>query len=272
MFESVSISNSDKAIVEKTLASLGITPTDNLFYLDNLKRNTQFSYMPYVSESEKLSGSDEAKEKYYCLKDLVSACKCRCDYQMFLSSHDTFSAIHLALSNAGSEPAHHVTVEVSIPLAIFVHPAELPAPSSHFVAQTLEDYSGLDAFIEALYKPEVAPAYRPYSDSKVLSESGMNTGPFRTPLSSGLYGKDRVDESDYSDTIESLFGDYTFIKDADNEAMLVRLSFDAAQHCTSYTFPTLLFVEEAEGTVVHYRVTADEISKPVEGDLKITAD
>lgn len=268
--EPVEIPECDRAIVEKTLLSLDIAPHEDLFCLDHLKRSTLQDYMPYRSGEDNLVGSDESKEKYKLLNRLIRFCKCRHDYQTFLSSLDVFTGVHFALTNEGGGPAHHVLVELSIPLGVLVCPDGFPIPSPYFVANGLVTYEGVDAFVEHLYKLGESSSYRLYSDSRVLSESGIDAGPLRIPLTSSPYGKDAVNESDYRNTVEHLFDDYTFIVDNANKAIVVRLSFDVAQHCASYAFPTYLFVEDTEDVVVHYRITADEISKPVEGDLKIS--
>lgn len=267
--EPVVMKEEDKALITSQLDELGWRTDEDFFYLDKLSAGNSAITMA-LGPTKSLRGSDEEKQKYEDLKKLASLCKSRRDYLRFISSFNGISGLTLGLSNEGTSPATHVNVELSIPRDTYISLDFAPMPSDHLIGFGFEEEDVLQTVIDCLYGNKKSATCHPYEDSIVLSESGKRLGPILQPRFSvdPLYGKRPLDSSDYETLCDWIWGDYNVVDDQSSDYICVRLKFDRAQQNTTYAFPSRLVIRERLSEPIRYRITADEVRRPIEGELK----
>lgn len=266
----VKISQDDQNLVKSQLQALNQDLDDELFYLGELRESEIQMTAAFGSQAKSLSGTDEEKDKYDHLKSLIAKCKNRRDYLAFLKKNNNIGVLSLALTNIGSSPAHHVNVDIELPLSALLEPHQIPAPSSYFVGHFLDTQSNCEQFIDTLFALDEKATFRDYEDSKVRAESGVRISP--TLISSPIdpiFGSRYLGSDDYKELIEYELGDYSYLKDEKRDKALIRLSFDVVQQGYSYAFPARIPILGNDLESIHYTIRADELESPVESDLKI---
>lgn len=271
--EPVEIESEEQKIVLGELGLLGISTPDNLFRLGKLSSNKQLAAINYFSGGNNLVGSADEKQKYEQLKVLVADCKGRRDLRLFLKAHASASAVCPVLRNAGGSPARHVLVELSFSDVRYIDKTNVPIPTSFFIGHLLDQGNALSKFANWICTPDESPEYLPYHASTVISESGVCSAPVHiNQIVDPFGGRKKMDESDFMDEFDYLYGEYSLVKDAARSNTIIRVSFDRIQQGTACAFPTFLFFKGIERLVVHYRITADEVDKPIEGDIALSAE
>lgn len=266
----VEISQDDQELVKNQLKALNQDMDENLFYLGELRESDIQIPTAFGSQTRSLSGSDKEKEKYDHIFKLIEKCKNRRDYLDFLKMNDNIGVLSFALTNTGSAPAHHVNVDIELPLPALLKPHQIPSPSSYFVGHFLGNQSNCEQFVDILFALDEKASFRNYEDSKVRSESGVRMSPtLITPPIDPMFGTRYLDSDDYQELIEYKLGDYSYIKDEKRDRALIRLSFDVVQQGYSYAFPARIPILGNDLTSVHYIIRADELECPTEGELEI---
>jgi hypothetical protein len=266
----VEVSQDEQDLVKSQLQALGQDLSADLFYLGGLSESDVQIPTGLGSQSRSLSGSDEEKDKYRHLKELIEKCRNRRDYLAFLKKNEKIGVLSLAITNGGSAPAHHVNVDIELPLPALLEPYQLPSPSSYFVGHFLDNQNNCEQFVDILFSLDEKAAFRNYEDSKVRTESGMRIPPtLISPPIDPIFGSRYLDSNDYEELIEYKFGDYSYIKDDKRDRALIRLSFDVVQQGCSYAFPARIPILGNFLTSIHYIIRADELECPIEGELKI---
>lgn len=267
MSDPARISETDQKVIRAQLGELGLEPHVAFFDVGSLCVSKLTAPLFYGS-GPSLQGSDDEKKKYSDLEDLASLCRCRRDCMKFLDGFDGIDGISLGLRNAGGSPAHHVSIDLAFPRDAYVEYGLAPKPSDHLIDCGLEDESTLQAFIEILYVAAESGDCRPYGDSIVRSESGVRITPTISRVSPDpFYGPRPLDGNDYETLLDAVFADYRVIDDPVAGVIRIRLSFDRVQQNAVYAFPARLLVRNGMSEPVRYRLTADEIEKPIEGEL-----
>lgn len=267
----VEISQEDQNLVKEQLQTLNQNPNDDLFYLGGLRESDFQIPTGFGSQSRSFSGSDEEKSKHKYLEELIAQCKYRRDYLAFLKTNNNIGVLSFAITNDGSAPAHHVNVDIELPLSVLLKPDQIPSPSSYFVGHCLDNQSTCEKFVDILFALDEKAAYRSYEDTKVRIESGTIIPPtlISQPIDP-LFGTRHLESGDYKELVEYVLGDYGYIKDEKRDRVLIRLSFDVVQQGYSYAFPARIPILGDGLTSVRYTIRADELGCPVEGELKIT--
>jgi hypothetical protein len=257
----------DKAAVLSELETMGLSVDDDLFDLGDLA--VLPSLVPdYLGGGSKLSGTDAEKARYEALEDLVSACRLRREYRAFLESFDGVSAISLALVNAGGSPAHHVSIEVAIPSEWFVPHDKAPVPGDFFIGHGLYEGALLDEFAERAYALDETAGCLSYDASRVRIESGVSIPPMHQTTTYGITpGRRYLDGDDYRETVDWLFDDYRVVDADEGRKKIIRIEFDKAQQSKAYSFPTVILVRSGFQETLKYSITADEIEKPIDGEI-----
>lgn len=267
----VDISQSDQNLVREELSTLNLNIEDDLFNLGELRESDIGLSVSFGHQGRNLSGSDEEKEKYKNLQTLIKKCKDRKEFLAFLKNSENIGVVSFAITNTGSAPAHHVNVDIELPISYVVMPDQIPSPSSYFVGHVLDTQSNCEKFIEILFQLKETATYRDYADSQVRTESGFRVPPtLISPPINPMYGTRYLESSDYDELIEYEFGDYSYIKDERNDKMVIRLSFDVIQQGFSYAFPTRIPVRGTSISSIHYVIRADELENACKGDLMVT--
>lgn len=268
MEEPVVIKEEDKSLITSQLGELGYQADEDFFYLGKLSAGNSTITIA-LGSAKSLRGSDAEKQKYEDLKKLASLCRSRRDYLRFCSSFNGISGLAIGLRNEGTSPATHVNVELSIPRDAYVSLGSVPVPSDHLIGYGFKEEDTLQAAVDCLFGNEKSTAFHPYEDSIVLSESGKRLGPIFQPRVTidPLYGKRALDSSDYEDLCEWIWGDYNVVDSRSSDYVCVRLKFDRAQQNTTYAFPSRLLIRGRLSEPIRYRITADEVQRPVEGEF-----
>ncbi len=266
--EPVKFDDRDARTVSEQLEQLGLVFEDDLLCLGELRRPS-FDTNSLLGFSSKPQGTDAEKEKYKAAKRLVSLCKQRRDLKSFLAAFEGIYGVTFTLRNNGSAPAKHVRVELRVPSASLVMHGNAPQPSDYFIGHALEEEAWLSSFIDVLYKPQECPSFRNYEDSCVRSESGPRVGHVCTPqtLHMDPFSRRLPDRSDFSGALDWLYGDLKVVEDYARGEKVISLDFDRAQHNSVYGFPVRILMRSSLATSVRYRITADELRNPIEGEL-----
>lgn len=268
----VKISPEERQVVLDELNTLGISVPDDFFCLGGLSSIKQLVVVSYYSSGNSLVGSVDEKKKYEELQALVADCKVRRDLRLFLEAHATTSVACPVLRNAGGSPARHVHVELSFPNMRYIDKTDVPIPPSFFVGHLLDQENNLSKFANLICVPIESPEYLPYDASTVMSESGARRASVHLKqIVDPFGGRGKMGESDFMDELDYLYDEYSLVKDAARSNAIIRISFDRIQQGTACAFPTFLFFKGIERLVVHYRITADEVDKPIEGDIALSA-
>lgn len=268
MEEPVVIKEEDKSLITSQLGELGYQADEDFFYLGKLSAGNSTITIA-LGSAKSLRGSDAEKQKYEDLKKLASLCRSRRDYLRFCSSFNGIGGLAIGLRNEGTSPATHVNVELSIPRDAYVSLGSVPVPSDHLIGYGFKEEDTLQAAVDCLFGNEKSTAFHPYEDSIVLSESGKRLGPIFQPRVTidPLYGKRALDSSDYEDLCEWIWGDYNVVDSRSSDYVCVRLKFDRAQQNTTYAFPSRLLIRGRLSEPIRYRITADEVQRPIEGEF-----
>lgn len=257
-------------LVASELESLGLSTTEELFDLGELRESEQYIPTGINSSQKMLFGSDAEKRKYESLQTLIRKCELRRDFAAFLRANTSVGAVSLVIRNDGGSPAHHVNVDIEVPGEACVQPRELIAPSDSLMAYGIDTQENCENIINHIFGIDETASFKPYEDSCVRSESGVRIPPtLISPPANPLYGSRYLESSDFDDLISYTFGDYKFIPNEKEHAVLIRLSFDRLQQCRSYAFPTRVLVRDTKIASIRYWITADEIEKTVEGELVV---
>lgn len=268
----VEIPQDDQVLVNDQLQALNQVICEDLFYLGALRESDIQIPTGFGSQSRSFIGSDEEKDKYNRLETLIAKCKHRNDFLAFLNKSKNIGVLSLAITNEGSAPAHHVNVDLEIPLSALLEPSQIPSPSSYFVGHFLDTQGNCEQFINILFALDERAAFRSYEDTKVRTESGIKIPPVLiSPPINPMLGARYLDSDDYEELIEHELGDYGYIKDEKRDKALIRLSFDVVQQGYSYAFPARIPILGDDLTSIHYVIRADELERPIEGSLTIAS-
>lgn len=266
----VEISQGDQSLVNAQLQALNQMVSEDLFYLGGLRESDMRIPTGFGSQSRGFTGSDEEKEKYKRLEELIAKCKNRSDFLAFLNESKDIGVLSLAITNEGSAPAHHVNVDLEMPLSVLLEPGQIPSPSSYFVGHFLDTQRNCEQFVDILFALNENAAFRSYEETKVSTESGLRIPPtLVNPPIDPMFGTRYLDSEDYEELVKYELGDYSYIKDEKRDRALIRLSFDVVQQGYSYAFPARIPILSDSLTCIHYVIRADELERPIEGDLTI---
>lgn len=216
-----------------------------------------------------LLGTDAEKDKYRDAMALVSKCRQRRDYVGFVTSYEQVRGIAFVLRNTGSRPSAHINVELRFPGDSLVEHSAAPLPGADFIGKAIENENVLDEFVEHLFALGETAAYRCYDDACVLSESGARGFVYHEPRYVGVSVARPLNQSDYATSFDYLYSDFTVVEDKGTGEKIVRISFDRAQQHEAYAFPAYVMVRSSLATPLRYRITADELKNPIEGELEI---
>lgn len=268
--EKVVIPEAERSIVLGEAADLDVAVTDSLFDVGDLMESEQCLPSIYGSQEKMRFGTDKEKKKYELLQNLIATCKLRKSYRDYLKESSSIGGIALVVTNAGGSPAHHVNVEIKVPSSCVVRPNKIPLPSSYLVGHGFDTQAACEDLIAHIYQLKETPQYKDYDDSLVRTESGAKVPPVISTFSGNPLGGERyLDAADFSTLLEYVFGDYRFVYDSRNDITLIRITFDGLQQCTSYAFPTRMLIASSEISSLTYQIVADEVDKPVEGELTV---
>lgn len=266
--EPVNFAEQDISIVSEQLKQLGLEFDEDLLYLGALGRST-LSLAALAHAPAPLQGTDEEKRKYKDASELVSLCKQRRELQSFLDAYEGIGGATLVLRNNGSAPATHVRVEIYVPSPSFVDHKKVPLPSDYFIGHALDADNVLPAFVGYIFEAEKCTSYRSYDDSCIRSESGGRISLPSTPRALDAYSLSRklLDRDDFVRSLSWLYGDFNVVDDYSTDEKVVSIGFDRVQHNSAYGFPARILLRSDVGTTIRYRITADELPDPIEGEL-----
>ena len=184
----------------------------------------------------------------------------------FLNAFKGIDGIALGLRNGGGLPGHHVNIDLMLPRDIYIGYSSTQIPSDYFIGRGLKDTDNLQAFVSILYETPESVDCRPYEDSTVRSESGVRVSPVISRFSiDSLHGLRSLNGDDYKTLVAAVFDDLKTIDEPDT--VCIRLSFDRVQQNAVYAFPARILAKSGISEPVRYRITADEVEKPIEGEL-----
>ncbi len=264
--EPVNFSDEDIELVSQQLSQLGIECDASLFYLGSLSRSLLAPAMYW--RSEELCGTEEEKEKYKLLSELVSSCRQRFYFYKFIADYRNMGGVALALRNNGKAPAHHARVEIRIPSVMLIKHENAPLPDDYFIGYFLANEDNLDLFAKHLFTPQEEPSYRSYEDSCVITESGQRIGPMHQSRFGALTYESRLlNREDFLVTLDYLYADFSVVVDHAEGETVIAVEFDRVQHGSAYAFPAYLLVKSTLSAPIKYRITADEQESPIAGEL-----
>lgn len=269
--ESAEVNKDDRILVASVLGELGIEAPQDLFHVGGLRHNKLL--VSPLTGGDGLQGSDEEKARYRALEELVSACRSRVEYRQFLTSMRSLAGLSLLVENNGSAPATHVLVEVYVPKSLYVPVSDIPMPTEEFIGRVLDDADDIAYFAGLPFDIPESTEYRSYDESRVRGESGVSIPPMheRTLGAYPYYGPSPLDLEDYQEEIEYRLADFSFKPAPGKDFVAVTVSFDRVQQNASYAFPANLPLKAAPTNTLRYRINADELDNPIEGEIKFEA-
>lgn len=267
----VNYTTEQQATVTAALAAIGIDVPSDLFYVGGLEKSDPYMSRSFGSQEPVLHGKSSEKEKYEKLNELLEACRLFNDYHAFIEGNIGVAALSLCLANTGGSPARHVNVDIELPASYIVKPKDLSLPSDYLVGHGFVTQENCESILEHLFGLPETASYKSYDDALVRTESGVRMPPMINTFSGSPLGGPRyLDASDFADLLDYTLGDYRLVPKSDGETMLVRLTFDFVQQCTSYAFPARILVRGKELAELSYKITADEVPNAIEGKVTVS--
>lgn len=262
----VSINKDDAGLVFSELSGLGLDVTDDIFYFGNLTQQSSFVSYPF---GPTLYGSDDEKEKYETVQGLIEACRLKRSYNDFLNSLEGINALALGITNSGGSPARHVNVEVELPKKSLLATEDIPMPDNYFVGHAFNEGDDLNNFVEYFFGLRESSSYQSYRASAVRTESGIDIPPMYQKITNPITGSNNyLNTQNYFEALSWIYANYRFVDSTKSSTTLVRLVFDRLQQGNTYAFPAILLIHGDLKHPLQYKITADELDKPIVGTLE----
>lgn len=265
--QKVEVEDDNRAIVATVLDELGIEVPNDLYFVGELQRNAMLASATLYG-GDGIEGTSEEKEKHRALQALVDACKSQQEYKRFLDDMDKLAGLTITVENNGSAPATHVVVELLIPRSLHVPSESIPMPSNNFIKRELDDADLIGRFAGHPFQIPASSIYRDFEDSRVRPESGGSIAPIHIrPSATYPYTPAPLNREDYREEVEYCLEDFNFRPAAEGDVVAVSITFDRVQQNAAYAFPAILPLRNAPLSSLRYRINADELDEPIEGDI-----
>lgn len=270
--ERVEVDGADRNVVRRVLEELCVDIPQDLFYMGELRRNKMLAYSPLFGDGTQ--GTDKEKAKHHALIELIDACRSYEEYKQFLSSMNLLVGLPLLVENNGHAPATHVTVDVFVPKSLYIPVKDIPVPAEGFIERNLDDADMISRFARHGFDIPESYEYHSYYDSRVQAESGGSTPPIHSRTATGypFYGPSALDSNDYRDEIEYCFEGFSFKTSPGEDVVAVSVQFDRVQQNNLYAFPALIPLRRGLIPSLEYRINADELEEPIEGEIAFEAE